>query len=121
MPRQALFSRLWVDAGEKLTLRQALYAVIMVSANDCANAVAEKIGGSEEGFVEMMNKKAKELGCVNTHFVNAHGLHDENHYTCARDMALIGRGIYDSEDEKRQAGICYGVSSENALQGRLLL
>ena len=90
-------SRLWVDAGEKLTLRQALYAVIMVSANDCANAVAEKIGGSEEGFVEMMNKKAKELGCVNTHFVNAHGLHDENHYTCARDMALITKAAMENK------------------------
>lgn len=82
-------SRLWLDAGEWITLRQALYGVMLESANDCANAVAEKIGGSEEGFTDMMNQKAAELGCTNTHFVNAHGLHNENHYTCAADMALI--------------------------------
>lgn len=84
-------SRLWMEVGEKITLRQALYGIMLESANDCANAVAEKIGGSEEGFAELMNQKAAELGCVNTHFVNAHGLHNENHYTCAKDMALITR------------------------------
>lgn len=90
-------SRLWMDVGERLTLRQALYGIMLESANDCANAVAEKIGGSEEGFAELMNKKAKELGCVNTHFVNAHGLHNENHYTCARDMAIITKAAMENE------------------------
>lgn len=90
-------SRLWMDVGEKITLRQALYGIMLESANDCANAVAEKIGGSEEGFAELMNQKAAELGCVNTHFVNAHGLHDENHYTCARDMALITKAAMENE------------------------
>ena len=90
-------SRLWMNAGEKLTLRQALYGVMLESANDCANAVAEKIGGSEEKFAELMNQKAAELGCVNTHFVNAHGLHNENHYTCAYDMALITKAALENE------------------------
>lgn len=90
-------SRLWMDVGEKITLRQALYGIMLESANDCANAVAEKIGGSEEGFAELMNQKAAELGCVNTHFVNAHGLHNENHYTCARDMAIITKAAMENE------------------------
>ena len=90
-------SPLWMDVGEWITLEQALYGIILESANDCANAVAEKIGGSEEGFAELMNQKAAELGCVNTHFVNAHGLHNENHYTCARDMALIMRAAMENE------------------------
>lgn len=89
-------SRLWMEVGEKITLRQALYGVMLESANDCANAVAEKVGGSEEGFAELMNQKAAELGCVNTHFVNAHGLHQENHYTCARDMALITKAAMEN-------------------------
>lgn len=90
-------SRLWMDVGEWITLEQALYGVILESANDCANAVAEKIGGSEEGFAELMNQKAAELGCVNTHFVNAHGLHNENHYTCAQDMAIIAKAAMENE------------------------
>lgn len=89
-------SRLWMEVGEKITLRQALYGVMLESANDCANAVAEKVGGSEEKFAEMMNQKAAKLGCINTHFVNAHGLHQENHYTCARDMALIARAAMEN-------------------------
>ncbi len=90
-------SMLGMTVGEKIPLRDALYAVMLASANECANAVAEAIGGSEEGFAELMNRKAAELGCVNTHFVNAHGLHDENHYTCARDMALIMKAAMENE------------------------
>lgn len=62
---------------------------MLASANEISNAVAEHIGGSVEKFADMMNQKAEELGCVNTHFVNPNGLHDDNHYTCAYDMALI--------------------------------
>ena len=64
---------------------------MLVSGNDAAVALADIIGGSEEGFVEMMNDKAAKLHCVNTHFVNPNGLFDENHYTTARDMAIIAR------------------------------
>lgn len=90
-------SRLWMEVGEKITLRRALYGVMLASANDCANGVAEKVGGTIENFVQMMNDKAAELGCINTHFVNAHGLHDENHYTCARDMAIIMQAAMQNE------------------------
>jgi D-alanyl-D-alanine carboxypeptidase len=80
-----------LDVGEQLTLEQALYATLVVSANEAAWGVAEHIGGTLENFANMMNEKAAELGCVNTHFVNANGLHDDDHYTCAYDMALIAR------------------------------
>lgn len=87
-------SQIWLSVGEKITMRSALYAIMLASANDAANVVAETVGGSIENFVQMMNDKAKELGCVNTHFVNPHGLHDDDHYTCAYDMALIAQAAY---------------------------
>lgn len=82
-------AHLGLTEGEELTLEQCLYGIMLASANEISNAVAEHIGGSIENFADMMNKKAEELGCVNTHFVNPNGLHDDNHYTCAYDMALI--------------------------------
>ena len=65
----------------------------MVSANDVTVAVAEKIGGSEENFVQMMNEKAKSLGMNNTHYMNSHGIDEEGHYTCAYDQALLAREL----------------------------
>lgn len=82
-------AHLGLTEGEELTLEQCLYGIMLASANEISNAVAEHIGGSVEKFADMMNQKAEELGCVNTHFVNPNGLHDDNHYTCAYDMALI--------------------------------
>lgn len=75
--------------GEQMSMRDLLYCLMVKSANDAAVTIATHLAGSEEAFVELMNQKAAELGCTNTHFVNAHGLHDENHYTTARDMAKI--------------------------------
>ena len=85
------------DYGEQMTLEQCLYGVMLESANECAYAVAEHVGGTVENFVDMMNAKAKELGCTNTHFANPHGLQDENHYTTAHDMALIAQAAYQNE------------------------
>ena len=82
-------AHLGLTEGEELTLEQCLYGIMLASANEISNAVAEHIGGSVEKFADMMNQKAEELGCANTHFVNPNGLHDDNHYTCAYDMALI--------------------------------
>lgn len=82
------------DVDEVMTMEECIYGLLLESANECGNAIAEHVGGSVEGFVDMMNKKAKELGCVNTHFANPHGLHDPDHYTCAYDMALISRAAY---------------------------
>lgn len=85
------------DYGEQMTMEQCLYAVMLASANECAYAVAEHVGGTMEQFVDMMNEKVEELGCVNTHFNNPHGLPDEEHYTCAYDMALIAQAAYANE------------------------
>lgn len=85
------------DVGEQMTLEQCLYAVMLNSANECAYAVAEHVGGTIDNFVSMMNERAVEIGCQNTHFNNPHGLQDENHYTCAYDMALIAREAWQNE------------------------
>lgn len=79
-----------LTAGEQLTVEQLLYAMLVQSANDAATALAEHVGGSVEHFADMMNEKARSLGAVNTHFVNPHGLDDPNHYTTARDLAIMG-------------------------------
>ena len=75
--------------GEQMKIKDLLYALMLKSANDAAYVLAEHIGGSVEGFSEMMNKKAKEIGCKNTHFVNPNGIHNDDHYTTAHDMYLI--------------------------------
>lgn len=85
------------DYGEQMTMEDCLYAIMLASANECAYAVAEHVAGDIESFAKLMNEKAAELGCVNTNFVNPHGLHDENHYTCCYDMALIGQAAYANE------------------------
>lgn len=84
-------SHIALEPGEQLTLEQLLNALLIESANDAAVAIAKHISGSVENFAALMNNKAKELGAKNTNFVNPSGLHDENHYTSARDLALIGR------------------------------
>ena len=76
-------------AGEEMSLKNLMYCLMVASANDAGSVISEHIAGDEASFVEMMNRKAQELGCVNTHFANPHGLHDENHYTTARDLAKI--------------------------------
>lgn len=84
-------SQVYLEPGEEMSLEDMLLAVAVGSANDASVAVGEHIAGSEEAFVEMMNKKAQELGMKNTHFVNPTGLPAENHYTTAYDMALLMR------------------------------
>lgn len=86
------------DVGEQMTLEDTLYAVLLGSANECAYATAEHVtGGDYQAFVDMMNARAQEIGCLNTHFNNPHGLPDENHYTSAYDMALIAREAFQNE------------------------
>lgn len=80
------------DVGEQMTMEQCLYAIMLESANECSYAVAEHVGGGDyQTFIDMMNEKAKELGCTNTHFNNCNGLPDDQHVTTCRDMALISR------------------------------
>ena len=86
-------SHIGIDQGEEITVDQAMYAIMLQSANEVSNGVAEHIDGSIEAFAQHMTQRAKELGALNTNFVNANGLHDENHYTTAYDMALIAREL----------------------------
>ncbi len=80
---------LGLEAGDKLTMDQALHALLMQSANDVAVMIAENIAGSEEAFCEMMNAEARALGATNSCFKNPHGLTEDGHYSCAYDMYLI--------------------------------
>ena len=89
-------SNIGLDVGETITVEQALYGIMVGSANEAAAAIAEKTAGSVSAFANLMNEKAKELGCTGTHFVNANGLHDKNHYTTPHDMALIARAFFDN-------------------------
>ncbi len=76
-------------AGDKLSVRDCLYCLLLHSANDCANALAEYVSGSNEAFAELMNQKAAELGCTDSHFMNPSGLNNPEHYTSCADMAKI--------------------------------
>ncbi|MEL7608542.1 MAG: D-alanyl-D-alanine carboxypeptidase family protein [Bacillota bacterium] len=82
-------SSMYLELGEKISLRDLLHGLMLVSGNDAAVAIADYIGGSVENFALLMNQKAKELGALNTSFVTPNGLHDDNHYTTAYDLALI--------------------------------
>lgn len=90
-------SNIGIDAGQAMPMEECLYGILVASANEVANAVAEHVAGSMEDFADMMNQKAKELGCENTHFVNAHGLQDEAHYTSSYDLALIAQAFFKNE------------------------
>lgn len=100
-------SHIALDAGEQLTVEQCLYAVMLASANDASYALAQHVGGTVENFADMMNKRAEELGCLNTHFTNPHGLPDEEHVTSAYDMALITQAAMEYETFRRVAGTSY--------------
>lgn len=97
-------SNMGMDEGEALSMEEALYGILVGSANEVANATAEHIAGSVEEFAALMNQKAKELGCKNSHFVNPHGLHDDNHYTSAYDLATIARAFFQNELLSKIAG-----------------
>ena len=86
-----------IKPGETLTMKDCAYAILLASANEVSSGVAEYIGTTVPTFVDMMNQRAKELGCTNTHFVNANGLYDENHYTTARDLAIIAKAAFQNE------------------------
>ena len=90
-------SRIGIMKGEQLTVEQCLYGLLLGSANEVAYGLAEHVGGDLESFVGMMNEKAEELGCTNTHFVNASGLPDSDHYVSAFDLATIAREFFSNE------------------------
>ncbi len=86
-----------MDVGDTLPMETCLQAILIRSANEVSYAVAEHISGSWSGFSEKMNERAKELGCVDSNFVNPNGLPDENHYTSAYDLAMIGRAFFSND------------------------
>ena len=99
------YSHASLQEGEQLTVEELLNVLLIPSANDAAVALAEHIAGSVENFSTMMNDKAKELGCLDTHFVNPNGIHDNNHYSTAYDLALIGKYAMKFDDIMRIAKI----------------
>lgn len=82
-------SSLYLKLGEEMTLENMLYGLMLRSGNDAASAIAEHVGGSEEGFVLLMNKKAEQIGLTHSHFMNPHGLDAEGHYSTANDLARL--------------------------------
>ncbi len=86
-------SLMWIEVGKQVTLGDLHRGIVVSSGNDSSVAVAEYIAGSESAFAEVMNQHAVQLGMKNSHFVNSHGLPDDNHYSSARDMALLAKGI----------------------------
>ena len=87
-----------IKVGETMSVRNLLYCMLVVSANEACDILAEAVSGSVSAFVEAMNAKAQELGCVNTHFAIPNGLHDPQHYTSAWDMYLITAAAMEHED-----------------------
>lgn len=86
-----------LDVGEKITFGDCVYSAMVKSDNTCAYALAEYVAGDTKAFAELMNAKAKELGCENSNFVTPNGLHDDNHHSCAYDMALITKYALENE------------------------
>ncbi|WP_031513397.1 D-alanyl-D-alanine carboxypeptidase family protein [Desulfofalx alkaliphila] len=97
-------SAIGLQTGEKLTLEHLLYALMLVSANDAAEAIAEHLAGTVEQFCHIMNDTARLMGARNTHFTNPHGLPDENHYTTAYDLAVIARHAMKNTEFMKIAG-----------------
>lgn len=90
-------SQIFLQEGETYKVSELLKGIAIASGNDAVVAMAEKVAGSVEAFVELMNQRAKELGLVNTHFDNPHGLDSETHYSCAKDMSIMGRELVKHE------------------------
>lgn len=96
-------SSIYLKKGEKISIEDLLYGMMLRSGNDAALALAAIIGGDVDTFVGRMNARAAELGCTNTHFMNPNGLFDENHYTTARDMARITAAAMQNETFRKIA------------------
>lgn len=111
-----------INVGAKLTVEDSLYALMLVSANEAAAAIAEHISGSTTEFAKLMTKRAKELGCKNTQFKNPHGLPDEEHYTTAYDMGLILKEAMKHPEFRKIAGtISYTLKKSDSLTDTLEL
>ncbi|MBQ2775686.1 MAG: D-alanyl-D-alanine carboxypeptidase [Clostridia bacterium] len=107
--------------GEKMSVKNLLYCLLVRSGNDAANILAQHIGGTIENFVQMMNERAAKLGCTNTHFANAHGLDDPNHYTTARDLLKISEyALSLPHFEEITSTVSYTIPATNMSSERYL-
>ena len=114
-------STMHLKPGEEIRFIDVLYGTMLVSANDGANVIAEVVSGDIDRFVYLMNETALSLGCQNTHFVNPHGYHDDNHYSTARDMAVIAREAMKNETFREIAGtVTYQIPRTNMQRARTL-
>ncbi|GBF72702.1 hypothetical protein PA598K_00967 [Paenibacillus sp. 598K] len=98
-------SQIFLEPGEEMSVEEMLKGIALASGNDASVAMAEKIAGTEEAFVQMMNERAKELGLKNTHFVNCNGLPADNHYSSAHDIAVMSRELLKHEEITRYTGL----------------
>lgn len=128
--RRAIYtegSSIYLEQGEKMLIEDLVYGLMLRSGNDAAVAIAEHVGGSVEGFVYLMNEKARWLGMTNTYFDNPHGLDADDHYSTAYDMALLMRYAMENEEFRELAGTnfyqaknrSYGWGNKNKLQTSL--
>lgn len=114
-------STMYLKAGEEVRFIDILYGTMMLSANDGANVIAETVSGDISRFVALMNETAASLGCVNTHFVNPHGYHDDNHYSSARDIAVIAREAMKNETFREIAStVTYQIPRSNLQRARTI-
>lgn len=114
-------STMGLSVGEELSFMDVLYGTMLVSGNDGANVIAETVSGSIGNFVDLMNQTAEIFGCTNTHFANAHGYHDDNHYTTARDMAIIAREAMQNEQFRAIVSTTsYALPKTNVRRARTL-
>ncbi|NLZ25892.1 MAG: D-alanyl-D-alanine carboxypeptidase [Clostridiales bacterium] len=115
-------SSIYLREGEELTVKELLLGLMLRSGNDAATALALKVSGSIEEFAKLMNETAKECGAVNSNFVNPHGLHDDNHYTTAYDLALISAKAMENEEFKEIAAtknaVLPGVEEKRYIQNK---
>lgn len=110
-----------LKAGEELTLKDLLYCMMVGSANDASAVIADFISGSQERFVQLMNAKASQIGCLGTHFSNVHGLHDEDTYTTGRDiLRMIQYGLEDPVFQEMFASAEYTVPATNKSEERVI-
>jgi len=115
-------SSIWLEIGEKLTREHLLYALMLNSANDAAEALAESVAGSEENFVSLMNQRAQQLGMKDTHFLNPHGLNASGHYTSAYDLGLLARKAMNNSTFRRVVSTkTYNIPWANKDYDRLLI
>jgi D-alanyl-D-alanine carboxypeptidase (penicillin-binding protein 5/6) len=98
-------SQIFLETGEEMTVKEMLKGIAMASGNDASVAMAEKIAGSEEVFVQLMNERAKQLGMIHTHFVNSNGLPMADHYSSARDIAIMSRELLQHPEITQFTGV----------------